>query len=112
MFDDSSRRDFLKGAAASLLIAFTSEDLARAAAEQDAPPVTPAVKIGVIGLGVWGREILAALARTPSAEVVAFCDTYENASKKAVEIAPKATAFADYRKLLEAPGLEAVVVAT
>ncbi len=112
MGDDSNRRDFLKAAAASLLIAFTHEDLIKAAVIQDTPPVSPAVKFGVIGLGQWGREILTALARSKSAEVVAVCDTYEPATKKALEVAPKATAVADYRKLLETADVEVVVVAT
>jgi predicted dehydrogenase len=112
MSEDRSRRDFLKTAAASLLVAFTTEEAARAANLQDAPPLTPPVKVGVIGLGQWGKEILTSLSRQPSVLVVAICDTYEPALKKAQEVAPKAVALADYRKLLENPELEAVIVAT
>jgi len=43
---------------------------------------------------------------------VAICDSYEPALKKASEIAPKANLIADYRKLLESPGVEAVVIST
>src|SRR5262249_35133026 len=50
--------------------------------------------------------------RSPSAQVTAICDNYEAAVTKAKEIAPKATGFADYRKLLESPDVEAVIVAT
>jgi predicted dehydrogenase len=112
MNDDTSRRDFLRTAAASLLVVFTPEQLTQAATFQEANPVTPPVKFGVIGLGQWGKEILSSLARQQSAQVVAISDTYENALKKGQEVAPKATPFADYRKLLESPDVEAVVIAT
>ncbi len=112
MSDETSRRDFLKTATASLLVVFTQEDAARAARIQDAPPVSPPVRLGVIGIGQWGKEILAGLSRLPSAQVVAICDSYEPALKKGQEIAPKATLIADYRKLLESPDVEAVAVST
>ena len=112
MADETSRRDFLKSAAASLLVVFTQEELTKAAGIQDATAVSPPVKLGVIGLGQWGKEILSSLARLPSAEVVTICDTYEPALKKGQEIAPRASLVSDYRKLLESPGIEAVIICT
>ena len=112
MHDDiPSRRDFLKTAAASLLVLFTEEEIARARV-QDEKPIGPPVKFGVVGLGQWGKEILAALARSPSAQVTAICDTYELGLTKGKEIAPKAATLADFRKLLESPDVEAVIIAT
>lgn len=112
MGDETSRRDFLKTAAGSLLVVFTQEELAKAAMIQETAPVSPAVKLGVIGIGQRGKEILSALSRLPSARVVAICDSYEPALKKGQEIAPKATLIADYRKLLDSPDVEAVVIST
>jgi predicted dehydrogenase len=112
MGDETSRRDFLKTAAGSLLVVFTQEELAKAAMIQEPAPVSPAVKLGVIGIGQWGKEILSSLSRLPSAQVVAICDSYEPALKKGQEIAPKATLIADYRKLLDSPDVEAVVIST
>ncbi len=113
MNDDSiARRDFLKSAAAAVMLLFTEEELLAAKILQDTPPPGPPVKFGVIGLGQWGKEILSALSRLPSAEVTAICDTYEPYIKKGQEIAPKATAVTDYRKLIESPDVEAVIVAT
>lgn len=112
MGDETSRRDFLKTAGASLLVVFTQEELARAAMIQEPAPVSPAVKLGVIGIGQRGKEILSSLSRLPSAQVVAICDSYEPALKKGQEIAPKASLIADYRKLLESPDVEAVVIST
>lgn len=110
--DTPSRRDFLKTATASLLVLFTEEELIKGAILQDEKPVGPPVKIGVIGLGQWGKEILGTLARSGSVEVTAISDTYELALTKGKEIAPKAASFADYRKLIESPDVEAVVIAT
>jgi predicted dehydrogenase len=112
MADETSRRDFLRTAAGSLLVVFTQEELAKAAAIQEAAPVSPAVRVGVVGLGQRGREILSSLSRLQSAQVVAICDSYEPASKKGQEIAPKATVVADYRKLLESADVEAVIIST
>lgn len=112
MGDETSRRDFLKTAAASLLVVFTQEELAKAAMTQETAPVSPAVQLAVIGIGQWGKDILSSLSRLPSAQVVAICDSYEPALKRAHEIAPKANLIADYRKLLESPDVEAVVIST
>ena len=112
MIDEPSRRDFLKTAAGSLLVLFTQEELAKAAIIQEVAPVSPAVRLGVIGLGQRGKEILSSLSRLSSTQVVTICDSYEPALKKAQEIAPKATAVADYRKLLESADVEAVIIST
>ena len=110
------RRDFLKGTAATLALLLSADGLSVAdvqASEDDEAPVPgPPVKIGVIGLGKWGKETVSTLSRVPSAQVVAICDTYEPFVKRAGKIAESAATFSDYRKLLECPGLEAVVVAT
>ena len=50
--------------------------------------VGPKLKIGVIGLGPWGREILNTLARIPQADVAAICDNYPAFLKRAASAAP------------------------
>src|SRR5665647_1153559 len=95
------RREFLKGAVATAAVLLTADQLMAAEGAAEAPAVTgPAVKIGVIGIGPWGREVLTALSRLPSAQITAICDTYEPYVKKGLEIAPKAAMFSDFRKLL------------
>jgi len=81
------------------------------------PPATPdsggpPVGCGVIGLGPQGRGILSVLSRHPMVQAVAICDTYEPFVNRSKETAPKAATAADYRKLLEAPEVQAVFVAT
>ena len=113
MSDDSiGRREFLKSAAAGVLILLTEEELAAANAVQETKPTGPAVKIGVIGAGQWGREILTTLSRLDSALVTAVCDTYEPYLNKGREIAPRAALLSDYRRVLDSPEVEAVVIAT
>jgi len=110
--DTLTRRDFLLGAtAATAGMWLIGQELF--AAEEEGPALTgPPVGIGVIGLGVQGKDILAALGKLEFASVVAICDTYEPYTKRAAENAPKATVHTDYRKLLEQKEVEAVVVAT
>lgn len=117
MTDGIDRRDFLKGAAATVALLLTAEGLsatqvraAEAAAEKPIPG--PPVKIGVIGLGAWGKEIVTTLAKVPSAQVTAICDTYEAFVTRAAKIATDAKTFSDYKQLLASPDVEAVIVAT
>ncbi|MDX2034858.1 MAG: Gfo/Idh/MocA family oxidoreductase [Blastocatellia bacterium] len=111
--DSTERRDFLKGAmAAGLMVLFTEEELLAAGIGRRAPIDGPPVKIGLIGAGAWGKEILSTLSRLPMAEVRFLSDPYEPAMKKGLEIAPRAATAVDYRKLLEASDVEAVIIAT
>jgi predicted dehydrogenase len=110
------RRDFLKGAAATVALLIAAEGLGisdvAAAEATDKPIPGPPVKIGVIGLGQWGKEITTELAKMPSANVTAICDTYEAYVNRAAKIATNAKTFADYKQLLASPDVEAVIVAT
>ncbi len=110
--DEIDRRDFIKLAAAAMLTIFSEEELLAGEPFQMPVPAGAPVKFGVIGIGQWGREILATLSRLPSAEVTAICDAYEPYLKRGSEVAPKAANFTDYRRLLEAKEVEAVVIAT
>lgn len=106
------RRDFLKGAAATVALLITAEEVLAAEGGEESPVKGPPVKIAVIGLGLWGREILTSLASLPSAQVTAVCDSYEPYVKRALQIAPNAASFLDYRQVLASPEVEAVVIAT
>jgi predicted dehydrogenase len=109
--DTVGRRDFLISAAGTLAVLAGRRGLA--AADLPAPPVSgPVVTVGVIGLGPWGREIVAAAARIPTINLAAICDTYEPFLKRAAQTAPKAAAIADYRLLLDRRDIQGVVVAT
>src|SRR5439155_12785863 len=71
------------------------------------------VRMGVIGVGHRGDQLLDAFRPHKDAEIVALCDVYEPylepAQKKA---GGKARIYDDYRKLLDQKDIDAVVIAT
>jgi predicted dehydrogenase len=112
---DFNRRDFLKGGSMATLMsvlggvelfAQTNEPAAAAA------PVGPKVKVAVIGLGPWGRDILTSLARVPQAEIAAICDNYAAMVRRSATLAPGATQTEDYKTILANKDIKAVIVAT
>ncbi len=116
-----NRRDFLRGASFGTLMmmmggipieADAQSTNAAAGGDTGFSTISPPVACGLVGCGVWGREILQTLATLPNAPVPAICDTYEPFLNRAKESAPKAQAYQDYRKLLEDKSVEAVIVAT
>jgi len=120
---DVNRREFLRGTSVATLMALmggvkiSAQDAAKAGSApkiepETKKPVGPPVNFGVVGLGNWGREILNTLARLPNAPVVAVCDHYPVSLRRGAELTPKAQKYDDYRKLLEQPDVQAVVVAT
>jgi predicted dehydrogenase len=101
-----TRREFLKQAALSAA-AFSFGILTARANQQDK------VRLGVIGTGAQGQNLLRQLMSLPNAEVVALCDIYVPHRIGAMEIAGEKTqAYRDYRALLERRDIEAVVIAT
>ena len=71
------------------------------------------VRLGFIGLGNRGDQVLDAFLKQSDAEVVAICDIYQpylDFAAKKIGTSPKQ--FKDYRKLLELKDLDAVVIAT
>jgi predicted dehydrogenase len=71
------------------------------------------IRIGVIGTGGRARGLMGLLKRLPGNEMVAVCDVYEPRLLQAAEIAGSAAAkFADYRRILDDPQIDAVVVGT
>jgi len=111
----AKRRDFLKGLA---ILAGSSALLAelpwwsplRAAPVGDSP--ADRVRLGLIGVGTRGNLHLAHLLRTPGVEVAALCDDYEPHLQAGLAKVKGATGFSDYRKMLEMPGLDGVLIAT
>lgn len=70
-------------------------------------------KIGVIGTGGKGGHLIDLFQLTERADIVAVCDVYGKHRDQAVEKTyGRAKPFKDFRKLLEDPEVEAVIVAT
>jgi predicted dehydrogenase len=110
---DFNRRDFLKtGSAATLMTMLGGVELFGQAAAAPATEPDVKIKVGVIGLGTWGREILNTLAVVKQADVAAICDTYAASVRRAASLAPQAAQSADYKTILENKDIKAVVIAT
>lgn len=109
-----NRRDFISSFATMMTMLGGVELISRApivAADLDAL-VPFQVKCGVIGLGNWGREVLATLSRLKTAQIVAVCDTYPASLKRGTGAAPNAKGVEDYRRMLDDKDVQAVVIAT
>lgn len=111
-----NRRDFIKGGSAATLLSmmggvqlFAQQTNEISAADKF---IGPKVKVGVIGLGPWGRELLSMLSRVPMAEVAAICDNYAAMVRRSANTAPGAVQTDDYKNILANKDISAVVVAT
>jgi len=71
------------------------------------------VRLGVIGTGNRGSDVMGFFLKEPDAEVVAVCDVYEKAMNQAKEQTQgKAKTYGEYRDLLASKDVDAVLVAT
>jgi predicted dehydrogenase len=77
------------------------------------PAQTDRVRLGVIGTGDRGRTLIRNIAKTRNCVVAALCDDYEpHLTRARALVAANTPAFADHRAMLDAGGLDAVVIAT
>ena len=72
----------------------------------------PNDKVAIACIGVGGKGWSDMLEVAPNNEIVAICDIDEDRLAKAAVRFDKAKRFTDWRKLLEMPGIDAVVVST
>jgi len=113
---DFKRRDFLKGGSvASLMTLLGGVELFDQAAAEPAPAEDvsgPKLKVAVIGLGPWGREMLNTVARVKEAEVAAICDNFPSAIRRCAKDFPGVATCEDYKTILGNQDIPAVVIAT
>jgi len=111
----TDRREFLKDAAvASAGLALAAGYSGSVAGQEQAADSEkfPPVKLGVIGLGMMGERHITRLLELPEyVQITAVCDVYtkwlsEQASRTGAD------SYQDYRKLLEAKNVDAVLIAT
>jgi predicted dehydrogenase len=105
----TTRRTFLIQGAAASAGALGLSSLAGRAFAADSPEK---IRIGMIGLGWRGGQLLDELGRLPEAEIVALCDPEAKFLDAASKKQPKAKTYADMRQLLDDPTIDAVVIAT
>lgn len=99
-----TRRDFTKTAAVASASALNASRVMGA---------NERVRVGFVGLGNRGDQVLSAFLEHKDCDVVALCDIYqpyvEFASKK---VGTNPQQFTDYRRLLEKRDVDAVVIVT
>ena len=76
------------------------------------PEVSEPVGVAVVGLGYWGPNLVRNLQEHPSAEMIAFCDTREDALAKLARRYPGAHPTRNVQEILESDDIEAVAIAT
>ena len=116
MAEELTRRDLLKAtgglALAATAAAATAEPVTAAQADA-ARRVAPSDKIVLGFIGVAGRGFghLDWFGKHPDVQIGAVCDVYQPHLDRAVA-KTKARGYSDFRKMLEQPDIDAVVVAT
>ena len=77
-------------------------------------PIKESVRLGHIGVGTRGKDVLRAAASNPGCRIVAVCDVYGPHLRDAAQMSgnPDVKSYVDYRELLSDPKVEAVVIAT
>src|SRR5215469_6438812 len=70
------------------------------------------IRLGVIGIGARGSELLREALACPNTECVGVADIYQKRLEEAGALAPGARVYADYRRLLDDPAIDAVIIAT
>ncbi len=111
---DLTRRSFLDHVLKASAGAGMASAAPWAAFAAGAEPIqTDRVRLGVIGTGDRGRTLIRNIAKTRNCVVAALCDDYEpHLARARALVAAGTPAFADHRAMLDAGGIDAVVLAT
>ncbi|MGO9255231.1 MAG: Gfo/Idh/MocA family protein [Bryobacteraceae bacterium] len=98
-----SRRNFIGKVATGLAGTLAASNVLRA---------NDRIRIGIIGPGARGSEILREAVSLPNVECVGAADVYTRRLEDVKKIAPDAKTYLDYRHLLEDSSVDAVPIAT
>jgi predicted dehydrogenase len=83
-----------------------------AAGPAEALGASDRIRIGVIGAGDRGMELVAQIRACPNAEIAAFADVFCRRLERAQGAIPSAALYSDYRRLLDDSSIDAVAIAT
>jgi predicted dehydrogenase len=103
-----TRRTFLRDSAALTAAMWMTRTLSA----RDKMPPSERLSVGVIGVAAQGNYNLTNVARENIVDIVALCDVDTERAKTARGQHPQAKFYQDYRKLLDQPGIDAVVIST
>lgn len=70
------------------------------------------IRLGIIGAGARGMQLVREAIACPNTEFVAFADVYTRRLEEGKKLAPEAKAYLDYRYLLGDKSIDAVLIAT
>lgn len=70
------------------------------------------IRVGVIGVGDRGTELIHQLGACGNVEIAGIADIYSKRREKASAMAPDSGVFADYRFLLDDAAIDAVIIAS
>jgi predicted dehydrogenase len=106
-----TRRGFVKGLAASAALG----SVMHAGASSRVLGANDDIRIAIVGLRKKGKEHIALFGKEPGVRIVALCDVdtefLDFEAKKAKDRNEEAATYVDFRKLLEARDIDAVVLA-
>ena len=102
---DRTRRDFLKQAALGTA-AYLAYPHASALGANDR------VRVGMIGVGNRGQDLLEEVLNVPNIQLVAMADIYSRRRDEAKKKVPGIQTFDDHRRLLDMKDIDAVIVAS
>ena len=102
---NNTRRDFLKKAAVGAAVAATYSS-ARVLGANDR------IRVGMIGPGARGQELLSQLLKLPEAQLVAVADVYTRRLDEAKHMVPGVDILNDHRRLLDRKDIDAVIIAS
>jgi predicted dehydrogenase len=101
----TNRREFIKQVAASAAVGLTLPTSHVLGANDR-------VRLGIIGPGARGKELMKEFLKAPNVEFVAAADVYTLRLEEVKQVAPQAKTVADHRRLLDMKEVDAVIVAT
>src|SRR5215471_1977303 len=99
-----SRRNFIGGIAAGGTAKALSSTRVLGANER--------IRLGGIGPGARGKELMRFALACPNTEIVGAADVYTRRLEEARKIVPHAKTYLDYRHLLEDKSVDAILIAT
>lgn len=102
---ENTRRDFLKQSFLGTT-AFLVYPNARVLGANDR------VRVGMIGVGGRGQELLKQVLEVANVQLVAIADVYSRRREEAKQIAPGIQTLDDHRRLIEMKDIDAVIVAS
>src|SRR5438270_558501 len=101
---DHTRRTFLKQAAiGAAVLAYPSSKVLGA---------NDRIRVGMIGVGDRGNDLLGQIRAVPGVDLVAMADVYSRRRDQAKEKVPGIQTFDDHRRLLDMKDIDAVIVAS